>query len=85
MTSSALPEDPIPVLLSLSAVKASQQNIVHSLRAVFGNDVHIGVIKVAGQVSPNEENLNPANIAKQTIAFYERPKEQWGSDLVILP
>ncbi|KAF7196670.1 17-beta-hydroxysteroid dehydrogenase 13 [Pseudocercospora fuligena] len=85
VTSSALPENPIPVLLSLSAVKASQQNIVHSLRTVFGKDVHIGVIKVAGQVGPSEENLNPANIARQTVAFYERPREQWDTDAVILP
>ncbi|KXT03266.1 hypothetical protein AC578_4755 [Pseudocercospora eumusae] len=85
VTSSALPEDPIPVFLSLSAVKASQQNIVHSLRAVFGKDVHIGVIKVAGPVSPDEENLNPTNIARQTVAFYERPREQWDSDAVMLP
>lgn len=83
MTNSHLPEQPIPQLLSLSAVKASQQNVVHSLRAAFGEEVHVGVIKVSGLVSMEAKNLNPAKIAEGIVGFYERGRDEWGSDLVL--
>lgn len=84
MTNSHLPEDPIPAFLSLSAVKASQQNITRSLRAAFGEDIHIGVIKVSGLVREGAKNLNPRSIAEGIVEFYEQPKEKWGDDLVLM-
>lgn len=84
VTNSHLPEEPIPALLSLSAVKASQQNICHSLRMAFGQDIHIGVIKISGQVSPDAKKLNPQRIAEEIVGFYEQSREQWGSDRVLL-
>lgn len=67
VTSSLLPEHPQPFWLSLSAVKASQQNVVLSLRTAFGKDIHIGVVKVGGVVSPEEKNLNPIRIAERRL------------------
>ncbi|USW57150.1 Putative NAD(P)-binding domain superfamily [Septoria linicola] len=64
VTSSHLPEQPLPFLLSL---------------------IHIGCVKIAGSVSVQEKNLNPNNIAKEIVQFYEREEEQWGADLVLEP
>ncbi|GIZ41725.1 hypothetical protein CKM354_000502100 [Cercospora kikuchii] len=83
VTSSHLPEEPEPYLLSLSAVKACQQNVVHSLRKAFGEQVHIGVIKVCGVVSPEEPTRNPENIAKEIVVFYELDRKDWGSDVFV--
>ncbi|KAK4494770.1 hypothetical protein PRZ48_014126 [Zasmidium cellare] len=83
VTNSHLPEDPIPELLSLSAVKASQQNVVHSLRKAFGEEVHIGCVKVAGLVRAEAERLNPGRIGEEIVGFYERGREGWGGDLVL--
>ncbi|KAF2162660.1 hypothetical protein M409DRAFT_26898 [Zasmidium cellare ATCC 36951] len=83
VTNSHLPEQPIPQLLSLSAVKASQQNVVHSLRAAFGEEVHVGVVKMSGLVREEAERLNPRAIAEEIVGFYERGREGWGSDLVL--
>ncbi|KAI5363092.1 putative short-chain dehydrogenase/reductase SDR, NAD(P)-binding domain superfamily [Septoria linicola] len=85
VTSSHLPEQPLPFLLSLSATKASQQNVVHALKIAFGERIHIGCVKIAGSVSVQEKNLNPNNIAKEIVQFYEREEEQWGADLVLEP
>ena len=57
----------MPELLCLSAVKASQQNMVHSLRNAFGSQIHIAGIKVCGQVSVEEPHLNPDKIAEQVV------------------
>lgn len=78
----------MPILLSLSAVKASQQNIVHSLREAFGKEIHIGLVKVGGQVSVEDPKLNPIAIAEKVVGFYEKGmggsgSEGWGVDEVV--
>ena len=60
----------MPILLSLSMSKASQQNMMMSLNAAFGEDIHFGVIKVCGVVAPENPRLNPINIAKNAVALY---------------
>lgn len=70
-------------MLSLSAVKACQQNVVHSLRKAFGEQVHIGVIKVCGVVSPEETFRNPENIAREIVDFFELDRRDWGSDVFV--
>ena len=65
------------VFLSLSMSKASQQNMMISLNEAFGNDIHFGVIKACGQVSQENAQLNPTNIADRAVALYEQKKGSW--------
>ncbi|KAF2446580.1 short-chain dehydrogenase/reductase-like protein SDR [Karstenula rhodostoma CBS 690.94] len=72
VTSSFLPREPVPQLLSLSLVKASQRNMVHSFNLTFQESgVHVGLINAGGVVAPENKNLNPKNIAEKAYAFYE--------------
>ncbi|KAG9195997.1 hypothetical protein G6011_01118 [Alternaria panax] len=72
VTNSHLPWDPVPQLLSLSLVKASQKNMVESFSRAFGDSgVHIGLVFVEGPVAPENKVLNPKTIAERTVAFWE--------------
>jgi short-subunit dehydrogenase len=72
VTSSHLPWDPVPQLLSLSLVKASQKNMVESFNRAFADSgVHIGLIYVEGSVALENKVLNPKTIAEKTVAFWE--------------
>ncbi|KAK4235562.1 hypothetical protein C8A03DRAFT_46322 [Achaetomium macrosporum] len=76
VTSSALPLEPIPELFALSLVKAAQRTLVQSLNLAFApQGVHIGVINVAGPVSPDDPVRNPANIAARTWEWAEAGKD----------
>ncbi|KAK3299615.1 uncharacterized protein B0H64DRAFT_430586 [Chaetomium fimeti] len=76
VTSSALPQHPIPQLFALSLVKAAQRNLVQSLNLTYAPEgVHVGVINVAGQVSPEDPVRNPTNIAAETWKWFEQGKE----------
>ncbi|XP_014559976.1 hypothetical protein COCVIDRAFT_90534 [Bipolaris victoriae FI3] len=78
VTSSHLPWDPIPQLLSLSLVKASQKNMVDSFRRYFGDSgIHFGLIHVEGTVAPENKVLNPGTIAKKTVSFWESGKGEY--------
>lgn len=84
VTNSHLPEQPMSILLSLSMSKASQQNMIIGLHEAFGKDIHFGVIKVCGQVSPEKAQLNPTNIAEKAVALYEQKKGSWELTTVIV-
>ncbi|KAI4686427.1 uncharacterized protein J4E84_005706 [Alternaria hordeiaustralica] len=72
VTNSRLPWDPVPQLLSLSLVKASQKNMVESFNRAFSNSgVHIGLVYVEGVVAPENRVLNPKTIAERTVKFWE--------------
>lgn len=76
VTSSALPLQPIPQLFSLSLTKAAQRNLVQSLNMAYGPEgVHIGVINVAGAVSPDDPERNPTKIAAKTWEWFEEGRE----------
>ncbi|KAK4041220.1 hypothetical protein C8A01DRAFT_34741 [Parachaetomium inaequale] len=76
VTSSALPLHPIPQLFALSLVKAAQRNLVQSLNLTYApSGVHVGVINVAGAVSPDEPERNPTNIAAKTWEWFEEGRE----------
>ncbi|KAI6913928.1 hypothetical protein KC318_g1987 [Hortaea werneckii] len=77
VTGTWLAEKPLPALLSLSAVKASQQNIVMSFHDAFGRDIHFGVIKVMGVVKPDAKGTNPTNIAQKTLELYKQDRAEW--------
>lgn len=73
VTNSHLPWDPLPELLGLSLVKASQRNMVQSLdRAFSSTGIHAGLIAVEGVVAPEHKVLNPKTIAERTWGFFEK-------------
>ncbi|KAH8725265.1 hypothetical protein GQ44DRAFT_707436 [Phaeosphaeriaceae sp. PMI808] len=73
VTNSHLPWDPLPQLLSLSLVKASQRNMVQSFNRAFGESgVHAALISVEGVVTPENKVLNPITIAERTVEFWEK-------------
>ena len=41
-------------------------------RAFTKSGVHLGLIAVEGVVAPENKNLNPRNIAKKTLEFFEK-------------
>lgn len=71
------------VLLSLSMSKASQQNMMMAVNEAFGKEIHFGLVKVCGEVSPECKNLNPTNIAEKAVALFEQEKGSWGLMTVI--
>ncbi|KAI6863144.1 hypothetical protein KC343_g4806 [Hortaea werneckii] len=77
VTGTWLAEKPLPALLSLSAVKASQQNMVMSFHEAFGKDIHFGLIKVMGVVKPDAKGTNPTNIAQKTLELYKQERAEW--------
>ncbi|KAK3934525.1 hypothetical protein QBC46DRAFT_399542 [Diplogelasinospora grovesii] len=71
VTSSALPQQPIPQLFALSLVKAAQRNLMESLSMTYGpQGVHIGLINVGGPVSPTDTERSPSNIAAKTWEWF---------------
>lgn len=73
VTSSLLPKQPIPEVFALSLVKAAQRNLMQSLDMTYGGKgVHIGVINVAGEVSPENKERSPKRIAQVTWNWCER-------------
>ncbi|TDZ51508.1 17-beta-hydroxysteroid dehydrogenase 13 [Colletotrichum trifolii] len=84
VTSSILPLDPHPQFFALSLVKASQRNMMQSLRKTYDSEgVHIGLINVGGQVSPEHETWNPSNIAQKTWGWFFQIKEKPSFEVVI--
>ncbi|KAF6814679.1 short-chain dehydrogenase reductase sdr [Colletotrichum sojae] len=76
VTSSRLPQDPIPQVFALSLVKAAQRNLVQSLRMTYESQgVHVGLIVVGGPVAEDHATLNPGNIAERTWEWFEGIKE----------
>lgn len=77
VTNSHFPESPLPVLMSLSLAKAGQWNMMMSLDQAFGKDVHFGLVRVCGAVAPENQNLNPTNIAKKAVELWEQDRAAW--------
>ncbi|OTB00858.1 hypothetical protein M426DRAFT_26205 [Hypoxylon sp. CI-4A] len=84
VTSSLLPQHPIPQLFTLSLVKAAQRNLVQSLNLTYGNQgVLIGLITVGGQVSPEDKVFNPTNIAAKTWEWFSEPRSNATLEVLI--
>ncbi|KAL2074648.1 hypothetical protein VTL71DRAFT_8427 [Oculimacula yallundae] len=80
VTSSLLWKQPYPPFFSLSMVKTSQRNLVQSLGLTFP-DVHCALLNVSGQVSEDDENMNPTLIAGKFYELYDQEKKSWTLDL----
>jgi NAD(P)-dependent dehydrogenase (short-subunit alcohol dehydrogenase family) len=84
VTSSMLPYHPIPFIFALSLVKAAQRNLMQSLEQTYSSQgVHIGLINVGGQVSPDDKVYNPPNIAAKAWEWFSQLKEKPSFEVLI--
>ncbi|KAG6005324.1 hypothetical protein E4U21_000239 [Claviceps maximensis] len=78
VTSSHLPWDPEPHAFVLSMAKAAQRNLTESLAKVYQcQGVHIGLVTLAGMVTPENTVLNPENIARKTYELFAQEHGYW--------
>lgn len=76
VTSSMLPQQPIPFLFALSSTKAAQRTLVQCLNMTYAQEgVIVGLVNVAGQVSPEDPTWNPTNIAAKAWDWVAGHKE----------
>ncbi|CAN8103843.1 unnamed protein product [Discula destructiva] len=84
VTSSMLPQHPLPFLFALSLVKAAQRNLMQSLNMTYAaQGINVGLINVAGQVSPEDKTWNPTNIAAKAWDWFAGYKENPTFEVVI--
>ncbi|KAI0015072.1 NAD(P)-binding protein [Xylariomycetidae sp. FL0641] len=86
VTSSMLPQNPLPFVFALSMVKAAQRNLMQSLWQTYGSGqgVLLGLVNVAGQVSPEDKVWNPANIAAKAWEWYETQSREENPSFEVL-
>lgn len=77
VTSSPLIHQPSAPVFSLSMAKAAQANLVKLLAAENEGVVHVALVTVGGQVTPEEKVTNPSNIATKFWELYEQKKGSW--------
>jgi len=83
VTSSLLPQQPVPQVFSLSLAKASQRNLVQSL-AMTHPDVHVALLNIGGPVSREDRWFNQPAIAKKLWELHSQEKDKWTLDLDLL-
>lgn len=81
VTSSALIHQPVAPVFSLSMAKAAQASLVKLLAAENEGVVHVALVTVGGQVSPEEEVNNPPNIATKFWDLYEQKRGSWDFEM----
>ena len=77
VTSSALIHQPFAPVFSLSMAKAAQASLVKLLAADNEGVVHVALVTVGGEVTPEEKVNNPPNIASKFWDLYEQKKGSW--------
>ena len=77
VTSGAVIHQPFPPVFSLSMAKAAQASLAKLLADETKNVVHVALVTVGGQVTPEEKVNNPANIATKFLELYEQKKGSW--------
>lgn len=82
VTSGLLHDEPIPILFSLSIVKAAQRTLVLSLQRLYP-DIHVALLLIGGGVSFEEEVRNPANIAEDLWKLYAQEKSKWAVEVTL--
>lgn len=72
-TSGGLYKDPFPNFFSLSAVKAAQFNIMHSMSKAYAKKgVHFASVPISALVSPDAKVGTPQHIAETHWSLYEQ-------------
>ena len=77
VTSAALIHQPFAPVFSLSMAKAAQASLTKLLAEEYKDMVHVALVTVGGQVTPEEKVNNPANIATKFWELYEQKKGSW--------
>ncbi|MCJ1380433.1 hypothetical protein MMC17_003536 [Xylographa soralifera] len=77
ITSSALIHQPFAPVFSLSMAKSAQASLAKLLEQDNKGVVHVALVTVGGQVTPEEPVNNPANIATKFWELYEQKKGSW--------
>ncbi|KAM0801456.1 hypothetical protein BDR22DRAFT_847465 [Usnea florida] len=77
VTSSALIHQPFAPVFSLSMAKAAQASLLKLLAADNEGVVHVALVTVGGQVTPDEKVNNPPNIATKFWELYEQKNGSW--------
>ena len=77
VTSSALIHQPFAPVFSLSMAKSAQASLMKLLEQDNRGVVHVALVTVGGQVTPEEPVNNPANIATKFWELYEQKKGNW--------
>jgi NAD(P)-dependent dehydrogenase (short-subunit alcohol dehydrogenase family) len=77
VTSGAIIHQPFPPLFSLSMAKAAQASLVKLLADENKDVVHVALVTIGGQVTPDEKVNNPSNIATKFWELYEQKKGSW--------
>ncbi|KAJ0114053.1 hypothetical protein J7T55_007887 [Diaporthe amygdali] len=84
VTSSMLPQHPVPQFFALSLAKAAQRNLVQSLSLTYASEgVHLGLINVGGPVSPEHETWNPGNIAAKAWDWFSKSRDSLDFEVLI--
>jgi len=81
VTSGAIIHQPFAPVFSLSMAKAAQASLVKLLEQDNKDVVHVALVTVGGQVSPEEEVNNPPNIATKFWELYEQKKGSWDFEM----
>lgn len=81
VTSSPLIHQPFAPVFSLSMAKAAQASLVKLLAADNEGVVHVALVTVGGQVTPEEKVNNPPNIATKFWELYEQRKGSWAFEM----
>ena len=83
-TFSPLWDRPLADLTSLSMQKATQYNLMLSLKQmVEPQGVHVGGVNVAGLVSDEEPALNAKNIAQKLFELYRQDQPDWQWEIIV--
>ncbi|KAI9878497.1 MAG: hypothetical protein M1830_000729 [Pleopsidium flavum] len=77
VTSGAIIHQPLAPVFSLSMAKAAQASLTKVLADENKDVVHVALVTVGGQVTPEEKVNNPQNIATKFWELYEQKKENW--------
>jgi uncharacterized protein (DUF2147 family) len=81
VTSSLFAIDPIPQFFALLMVKNAQRSLVKSIQKTHGEDVHVALVNVNGNVSPDDPKLNPDLIAEAFWGLYGQEKGEWKGEV----
>lgn len=84
VTTSHLPEQPIPTLFSLSLAKAAQKTLTRCLRMQYESQgIHICLLTVAGIVADTNPHLNSQYISEKAWELFNQDKDSWTEDMRI--
>lgn len=81
VTSGAIIHHPFAPVFSLSMAKAAQASLTTLLAEQNKDVVHVALVTVGGQVSPEDEVNKPENIATRFWSLYDQKKGNWDFEM----